>query len=68
MKSGYITAEKAFKKLAEMPAREPITDSGWVRRHAELTRREKNQQEAFSKKGSNQGSDAWTTTTAAFLV
>ena len=41
MKSGYITAEKAFKKLAEMPAREPITDSGWVRRHAELTRREK---------------------------
>ena len=41
MKSGHITAEKAFKKLAEMPVREPSTDSGWVRRHAEVTRREK---------------------------
>ena len=41
MKSGLITAEKAFKKLAEMPAREPTTDSGWVRRHAEIIRKEK---------------------------
>ena len=41
IKSGYITAEKAFIKLAGMPAREPITDSGWIRRHAEITRREK---------------------------
>ena len=51
MKSGYITAEKAFKKLAEMPAREPITDSGWVRRHAELTRREKKPARSLQQKG-----------------
>lgn len=41
IKSGHITAEKAFIKLVKMPAREPITDGGWVRRHAEITRREK---------------------------
>ncbi len=41
MKSGYLTAEKVFKKLAEMPAREPTTDSGWVRRHTEIIRKEK---------------------------
>ena len=39
--SGYITAEKAFVKIVGMPAREPVTDSGWLRRHAEMTRREK---------------------------
>ena len=39
--SGHITAEKAFIKIISMPAREPVTDSGWLRRHAEMTRREK---------------------------
>lgn len=39
--SGYITVEKAFSKLVGMPAREPITDNSWLRRHAEITHREK---------------------------
>ena len=39
--SGHITAEKAFIKIISMPAREPVTDSGWLRRHTEMTRREK---------------------------
>ena len=39
--SGHMTAEKAFIKIIRMPAREPVTDSGWLRRHDEMTRREK---------------------------
>jgi len=39
--SGYITVEKAFSRLVGMPAREPITDNSWLRRHAEMTHREK---------------------------
>ncbi len=41
IKSGSITAEKAFIRIAGMPTREPITDSGWEKRHAEMTQREK---------------------------
>ncbi len=39
--SGHITAEKAFTKIVGLPAREPVTDNGWLKRHSEVTRKEK---------------------------
>ena len=38
IQSGHMTVEKAFIKIMGMPAREPVTDNGWLRRHTEITR------------------------------